>query len=275
MVNISIVSYSPDWCQILKLTDTLLQAETVKNIYLIDNSPEEAEIDTLNNLNKNRKIHYIWNEGKDIGFSRSHNIAIRESVWQRTKYHLVISHNIEIKAKDIDRLHYFMEHNPQVGQLLPRVADYNGQTLHLCRLLPTPFDVLKQYFLPVFIEEKRIKKNGLPASKYEQMMNVPVLNNQFMFLRTEAALKARLLDERFKTCIAHIDMTRIIHRDYLTLYIPDITIVQTSQESPDKQLFTKRKTIADWYRYFHKWGWILDSERKEINQLTLQLCMTR
>jgi hypothetical protein len=46
MVNISIVLHSPEWCRVQKLVTTLMQAETVKNIYLIDNSTEEAERDT-------------------------------------------------------------------------------------------------------------------------------------------------------------------------------------------------------------------------------------
>lgn len=273
MLNISIVLYIPQWTRVHSLVQTLLKAETVKNIYLIDNSPTEAEDSEQKSLSGSRKTHYLWNEGKNIGFGRAHNIALRESIWQRTKYHVVIDENIDVKAEDIDRLHYFMEHNPQVGQLMPKMLSPKGEILPLLRLLPTPIEVCKNYFFPVFIEKKRVSDTDLFTAENEQIMNVPVLSHCFMFLRTEAALKARLFDERYVSPIAHIDLTRTIHRDYLTLYVPDITAVYEENEMKYKGLSSYQRA-ADWCRYFHKWGWILDSERKEINQLTLQLCKT-
>ena len=163
MLNVSIALYLPNWILLQQRVEDLLRAEEVKNIYLIDNSPAETDIETIKRLFSSKKIHYLWNKGKDIGFGRAHNIAIRESVWQRTKYHLVMSTDIEVQAEDIDRLHWFMEHNPQVGQVMPKMIDAQRKVQYQCRLLPTPIDV----FSPVLIGKKRRNRNVLRATGYD------------------------------------------------------------------------------------------------------------
>ena len=269
MLNISIELYRPDWVDVQRLVRTLLQAEETKNIYLIDNSPEQADEEKRSSLTSSRKIHYIWNNGKNIGFGRAHNIALRESVWQRTKYHLVMAANIEVQAEDIDKLHNFMEHNPQVGLLMPKVVNSKGEIQYLCRLLPNPLDV----FLPDFFGKKHLYRYELRATGYDRIMNVPDLHPCFMFLRTETALEARLFDEQYTTDFGHIDMTRIIHCNHLTLYVPDIIIVKNNEKASYEELLTKWHKFADRCRYFNKRGWIFDAERRETNRLTIQLCM--
>ncbi|MBP5476180.1 MAG: glycosyltransferase [Paludibacteraceae bacterium] len=271
MLNVSTELYRPDWTQVQRLVQTLLQAEEVKNIYLMDNSPEQAGEEIQSGLTSSRKTHYIWNNGKNTGFGCAHNIALRDSIWQRTRYHLVMDADVEVQAEDIDKLHHFMEHNPQVGLLMPKVVNPKGGLQYLCNLLPTPLDV----FLPVSIGKKRRFRYELRATGYDRIMNVPNLHSCFMFLRTEAALQARLFDERYSTSFGHIDLTRTIHRNHLTLFVPDITIVKHNEKESHSQPHTIWHKIADRCRYFNKWGWLFDAERRETNRLTIQLCMTQ
>ena len=271
MVNISIVLYYPKWEEVIPLIQTLLKAETVRNIYLIDNSPEEASAEWQKKAVSSRKIHYIWNDGENLGYGRGHNIALRESVWLKTKYHLVMNADIEVKAEDIDRLHNFMEHNPNVGSCMPRVVYPNGELQYVCKLLPSPWDVFTRRFLPAFIGKKRNERYELRASGYNRIMNVPYLSGCFMFLRTEAALKARLFDERYFMYPEDIDLTRTIHRHYLTLFVPDITIVHHHAKSSYKSFRMMWIHAINMCRYFNKWGWFFDAERREMNRLTLQL----
>ncbi len=272
MLNISIVLYYPKLDQVCHLVQTLLSAQTIKNIYLLDNSPISIGDDGLKKMILSKKIHYIWNEGENLGYGRAHNIAIRESVWQRTKYHLVMNADIEVQAEDIDRLYNFMEHNANVGQVMPRVVYPNGELQYLCKLLPTPWDVFARRFLPDFIGKKRRFRYELRHTGYRDIMNVPYLSGCFMFLRTEAVLQARLFDERYFMYPEDIDLTRTIHRNYLTLYVPEITIVHHHAKGSYKSWHLLWVHVVNMCRYFNKWGWFVDRERSEINRLTLQLC---
>ena len=180
--------------------------------------------------------------------------------------------DIEVQAEDIDRLYNFMEHNANVGQVMPRVVYPNGELQYLCKLLPTPWDVFARRFLPDFIGKKRRFRYELRHTGYRDIMNVPYLSGCFMFLRTEAVLQARLFDERYFMYPEDIDLTRTIHRNYLTLYVPEITIVHHHAKGSYKSWHLLWVHVVNMCRYFNKWGWFFDRERSEINRLTLQLC---
>lgn len=264
MLNISIVLYHPNWTQVINLCNELCKAECVRIIYLIDNSEHSTE----ENASGLSKVKYLWNDGKNLGYGRANNIAIRESIWLKTKYHLVMNADIQVNATDLDWLHQFMEKNPMVGSLMPRVVFPNGELQYLCKLLPTPWTLFARRFLPQKWTQNIIKRYELHHLGYDKIMNVPYLSGCFMFLRTEAALQARLFDERYFMYPEDIDLTRTIHRDWLTLYVPDITIVHHHARASYVHPRMLWIHIVNMCKYFNKWGWFCDKERKLINQLT-------
>ena len=275
MLNASVVLYNPRLEQVEQVCASLLEASCVKNIYLIDNSPHETPLNRENGVFSSKKIQYIWNEGSNLGYGKAHNIAIRESVWQKTKYHLVLNSDIEVKGKDIDALYAFMEHNGAVGMLMPRIVYPNGDLQYLCKLLPTPWDVFIRRFLPAKWGKKRKERYEMHASGYDKILNVPHLSGCFMFMRTRAVLEARLFDERYFMYLEDIDLTRTVHRNWLTLYVPDITIVHNHGRGSYKQLHLLWVHCVNMCRYFNKWGWFVDSERRLINRLTEEQYKTK
>lgn len=266
MLNISIVLYHPQWqSEVLPLIDELQKVTRLRKLYLIDNSEQRATID----LKERKKVRYIFT-GKNLGYGAAHNIALRESVYYRTPYHLVMNSDIIVRAEDIDTIYRFMEQHAAVGQLMPRVSYPNGETQYLCKLLPTPLDVFSRRFLPSILTQRRTRRYELRESGYDKPMNVPYLSGCFMFLRTEAALKARLFDERYFMYPEDIDLTRTIHRDYLTLYWPQVTIIHNHTRGSYRSMKMLWIHIVNMCRYFNKWGWIIDKERRLYNRLTLE-----
>ena len=90
-----------------------------------------------------------------------------------------------------------------------------------------------------------------------------------MLLRTEALLKSGLFDERFFMYPEDIDLTRRIHRDFLTLYYPSETIVHAHRQASYHSLRMLWIHATNMIRYFNKWGWLFDSERRLFNNLLL------
>lgn len=268
MLNVSVVLYHPDWVgEVIPLVGELLRVVYIHTIYLVDNSEAEADREILQLLPDN-KVQYIF-MGKNVGYGKGHNVALRESIYDGIKYHLVLNADIVVKAEDIDALCDFMETQPMVGQLLPRVVYPNGETQYLCKLLPTPIDVFGRRFLPKRWIAKRNARYELRDSGYDKPMNVPYLSGCFMLLRTEAALKARLFDERYFMYPEDIDLTRTIHRDYLTLYYPSVTIVHNHKKGSYHSMRLLWIHIINMCRYFNKWGWFRDTERTAFNQQLL------
>ena len=262
MLNISIVTYCPDWQgEVLPLAAELLRVQALHRLYIIDNSPELSATDFP------EKVLYI-HTGENVGYGRAHNIAIRESIYDQVPLHLVMNSDIIVKAEDIDAVCAFMHSQPAVGQLMPRVVNPAGELQHLCKRLPTPLDVFGRRFLPSSWMRKRNARYELHDADYSRPMNVPYLSGCFMLLRTEAVQKARLFDERYFMYPEDIDLTRTIHRDYLTLYYPAITIVHNHKKASYQSWRMLWVHIVNMCRYFNKWGWLFDAERRQFNTET-------
>lgn len=264
MLNISIVLYKTRAEELLPLLDELLKVRHLNRIYLVDNSPVKSEEFASLPL----PIVYIFNNA-NLGYGKAHNIALRESVYDEVPYHLVINSDIEVKASDIEYLLDFIGQNPLVGQIMPKVVYPDGTVQYLAKLLPTPWDLIARRFLPKRWTQKRTERYELRFTGYNKPLNVPYLSGCFMFLRTEAALKARLFDERYFMYPEDMDLTRTIHRDYLTLFLPSVTIVHHHAKSSYHSLRYLWIHIVNMCRYFNKWGWFRDPERDLFNNQLL------
>ena len=267
MLNISIVLYRPDWDgEVIPLVRELMGVRCLHRLYLIDNSPTKAAAEVL--LWKDDRVRYIF-MNKNVGYGRGHNAALRESISDDVPFHLVMNADIVVRAEDIDCLYAYMEEHPEVGQLMPRVVFPNGEQQYLCKLLPTPFDVFSRRFLPRRWMEKHNARYELRQSGYNRCMNVPYLSGCFMLLRTVAVQEAGLFDERYFMYPEDIDLTRRIHRQYMTLYYPNITIVHNHRKGSYHSMRLLWIHIVNMCRYFNKWGWFFDKERRLMNRATL------
>jgi len=261
MLNISIVLYHPKWEQeVLPLVEELLRVKNLRTIYLIDNSEDS----TLPPEWKNPKVHYLFN-GENLGYGKAHNLAIRESAYEKVDFHLVMNSDIRVKAEDMDDMHAFMVANPLVGQLMPRVVNTDGTQQFLAKRLPAPLDVFGRRFLPAAWMEKRNTRYELRDLDLTRPINAPYLSGCFMFLRTKAVVEAGLFDERYFMYPEDIDLTRTIHRHYLTLYYPAWTIVHAHARESYRKKHMLWVHIQNMCRYFNKWGWLIDKERTLFN----------
>ena len=80
----------------------------------------------------------------------------------------------------------YMEQHKDVASLMPQMYYPNGKRQHLCKLLPTPLDLLGRRFLPRWVMKKRNRRYELRDTGYTSIMNVPYLSGCFMLLRSDA-----------------------------------------------------------------------------------------
>ena len=91
-----------------------------------------------------------------------------------------------------------------------------------------------------------------------------------MFFRTEAFKTVGLFDERFFMYPEDIDITRRMHKYYKTLYWPEVSIVHAHRAASYKSKKMLAIHIVNMIKYFNKWGWIFDKERRIINKQTIE-----
>ena len=263
MLNISIVLYHPRWEEeVVPLVEELLRCRFLRKIYLIDNSEEKCPEFPISS----GKLRYMYMNA-NLGYGKAHNIALRESAYYRTAYHLVLNSDVRVAAEDIDAMCEWMEVNPSVGQLMPRVVGLDGAQQYVAKRLPSPLDVFGRRFLPQWMMSKRNRRYELRDLDLECPINAPYLSGCFMLLRTKAAVDAGLFDERYFMYPEDIDLTRSIHRDWLTLYYPQWTIVHAHKQASYRDNKMLWVHIQNMCRYFNKWGWFFDPERRLFNRL--------
>lgn len=261
LLNISIVLYKTPEDEWRPLVHELLRTKSVHKVYLVDNS------DVRYQMSEWRDVEYIPSK-KNLGYGAAHNIAIRETIYDEVPYHLVINSDIEVSAEAIDRLVEVMQTNPLIGQLMPHVVGTDGEEQYLCKMLPTPWDLMRRILFGKYGKNsKHNQRFELRHLDHSRPINAPYLSGCFMLLRTEALQKVGLFDERFFMYPEDIDLTRRIHCEYLTLYYPSETIVHAHRQASYHSLRMLWIHATNMIRYFNKWGWLFDSERERMNSI--------
>ncbi len=257
-LNVSVVLFQHPVTEVNALVELLLKSDVVAEIFLVDNSP--ASTDAYIKL----PVNYIFND-YNLGYGAAHNIALRKSIISDASYHLVVNPDISFVPEILTNIIEFMDNNTDIGQLMPKVFYPTGEIQYLCKLLPTPYDLIFRRFLPQKWINKRTEIFEMKASGYNRIMDVPYLSGCFMFFRTSALQTVGLFDERFFMYPEDIDITRRMHAKYRTVFYPQVSIVHHHAKS--SYLNFKMLTIHTFnmIKYFNKWGWFFDKERKAIN----------
>lgn len=261
MFTASIVTYHHSYAEMCRVIHCVL-ACSVEILYIIDNSVN----DDLRMLTKlSDRIKYIHTK-KNLGYGAGHNIAIRKSIENGAQYHAVINPDIYFEAGTLEKLGEYMDTHKEAALVMPRVIYPNGDLQYLCKMIPTPLDLIFKRFLPHWLTKKRIEKFELRFTGYNREMNVPYLSGCFMFFRVAAFDKVGLFDERFFMYPEDIDIVRRMHSCYKTMFYPEVTIVHAHAAASYRSWRMLKIHILNMIRYFNKWGWIFDRERRKVNR---------
>lgn len=267
-INTSIVLFHNQKDQLIKTINSILNASLDIKLYLIDNSTNDvlkilAEYD--------ERIVYIFNNA-NLGYGAGHNVAIQKSIEDNIPYHLVLNPDIYFDSSDIlYKLYNYMEEHQNVGNIIPQVKYPNGDIQYLCKLLPTPMDLILRRFIPLKRwKEKRNEQYELKWTGYNKIMNIPNLSGCFMFLRVDALRKVGLFDENIFMYLEDTDLNRRLHREYKTIFYPEVEIFHEYGKESYKNKKLLKYHIQSAIYYFNKYGWIFDKERKKINKATIE-----
>lgn len=263
-ISASIVLYKTDPLELKHVYECFVQSQVNFQLLLIDNSPDDRLKDVLNE----DEVKYYFT-GRNIGYGRGHNLAIKEII-NKSEFHLVINSDISFLPNVIGSLVTYMKQHNDVGQIMPKVLSPEGETQYLCKLIPTPFDLIFRRFLPSTVLKKRKEKFQLIFTGYDKIMEVPYLSGCFMFLRTASIKEVGLFDERFFMYPEDIDLTRRINEKYKTIYFPEVYIIHDHAKESYKKGDMLLIHTTNIIKYFNKWGWFFDLKRVRTNQNILR-----
>ncbi|AEE16258.1 glycosyltransferase [Treponema brennaborense] len=269
MLTASVVLFNTPRTQIDVLLKSVVSSAAVDTFYIIDNSPSDRWRILEREWGSRLPIRYIHNA--NLGYGAAHNLAMQEAIERGAEYHVVLNPDIRFSSDVLSAVRSFIDGNPDAVCVLPKVTYPDGSLQYLCKLLPTPFDLIFRRFIPARFGRKRNDRYTLRASGYEHIMNPPCLSGCFMFLRLRTLRDNDMFfDDRFFMYFEDFDLIRRLHRVGRTLYYPAVSIVHDhAQESykSRKMLVAHMKSA---FRYFNKYGWFFDCERRKMNRRILE-----
>ena len=267
-ITASIVLFQNDYEPVSKAITSFLDTDLNVKLILIDNSPTEK----LRGLEAiDDRIEYI-SSNKNIGYGSAHNIALRNSIEERAKYHLVLNPDVFFNPEVLPEIYSYLESNSDVGLVMPKVLNLDGSNQYLCKLLPSPADLFFRRFIPKFIPftKKLDDRYELRFWDYSDTANIPNLSGCFMFLRVTAIAEVGIFDEKIFMYMEDLDLSRRIHNKYKTIYFPKVEISHAHNQESYRNYKLLITHVRSAFYYFNKWGWFFDQDRKKVNKITLQ-----
>ncbi len=261
MITASIVTFHTSRRDLSRLIDCVMKS-IIERLFIIDNSSNDQLRDFVKN---NSRITYI--HSLNLGYGSGHNVAIREAIETGADYHVVLNPDIYWEDDVIGKLYAYMEEHQEVGQIMPKILYPGGETQYLCKLLPTPMDLIGRRFIPLATLQKRLDYNyELQWTGYNKIMEVPSLSGCFMFLRCSVLKDTGGFDERYFMYAEDLDLCRRIGEVSHTIFYPHTSVVHEYEKGSYKNKKLLKYHMKSIIKYFNKWGWIFDSRRDRKNK---------
>ncbi len=221
-------------------------------IHILDNSPTDAL--KLYFADLPVKYHFY---GSNAGYGRGHNKALGECL--ESKYHVIINPDIVIAPSTIEKLLCYMNDNPDIGIVSPKVLNEDGSIQYLNKRYPTVFDLFARRFIPKslhYLIQHRLDRYEMKDVGYEDLCDVECISGCFMFCRTEVLKAVGGFDDRYFMYFEDFDLSRKIQlAGYRTVYYPSATVTHLWERASHKSIKMTWVFIVSMYRYFNKWGW--------------------
>ncbi len=279
-ITASLVTYNTKREELEKVISSFFKTELDVKLYISDNSPEntlEGELDQIIAEIREKegignileKIEYNFNN-KNGGYGFGHNKIIKKLKNNGkiiSKYHLILNPDIYFNKGTLEKLYEYMENNMDVGQVMPTVRYPDGEMQYLCKLIPTPLNLIFRRFFPFKgLREKLDHDYEMRWSGYNKIMEVPILSGCFMFLRTKKLLEMGGFDERYFMYMEDFDLSRRMNDISRTMYFPEAEIIHNHAKESYRSRKMTQIHIKSAIKYFNKWGWLFDKKRREINK---------
>lgn len=265
-LTISLVVYHSKPDELLPLINSIEQINIPVKLILSDNS----ETNQLQPFIEENNGHYIFNNA-NLGYGKAHNKAI-QFAQHLAPYHLVVNPDVVINKDCIENAIAYLNQNPNTGLLMPKVLYPDGQIQHLCKLLPTPFDLIFRRFVPKSLAplfKNKLEQYELKNKDYQKPMHLNNHSGCFMLIPHQVFKQVGLFDENFFMYLEDTDLSRRISNEFDAIYLPSVSIIHNYEKGSYKSKKLLLYHVKSAIYYFGKWGWFFDKDRLVKNKKVL------
>jgi GT2 family glycosyltransferase len=224
-------------------------------VYVVDNGSTDECLEHI--LSVHPQVHGI-ETGENIGFGGGHNKVLPLI---SSKYHAFVNPDIVFEYDTLSSIVSFMEANPQIVLVVPRLLDENHVEQNVAKIKPHPKHLLAGRYLD----------HGRPFTTWrreytwsDRELTVPtdieVSSGAFFVIRTDVLKAIGGFDERFFLYFEDFDMGLRARKHGRVVYDPYDYVIHQWERGymSDNDLF--KIELKSMLKFFRKWGWFSPRE---------------
>jgi GT2 family glycosyltransferase len=251
-VTISVVAHK-QLDDLQKLMPSLLEAagKVSSEVLVVDNRSNDGTADYLADLGG--RISALHNPRR-AGYGENHNLNLRRA---SGRYFVIMNADMIVGADVFLRLYEFMEQNPSIGMVAPKMLNPDGTLQPFNRRLPTLTDLFLRRFAPRWMQRRfrlRLEAYEMLDVGYERICDVPFLSGAFLFCRTEVLRAIGGFDERYFLYFEDVDLCRRVARTHWTVFFPGAMVTHVWKRAAHKDWRFTWYFMQSMAKYFLRWG---------------------
>jgi GT2 family glycosyltransferase len=257
-ISVAVVLFCNKIEQLERLFNSLNNSIVPLNICIVDNSP----YDNLRTIVENFGFSYSHTPCNP-GFGASHNFAFRLS--ENSEFHCIVNPDVYFDENAIYNLVSYLNNEPDVQCVVPKIIYPDGRLQRLCKLLPSALNLISRRFIPLLADHLD-EEYELRWFCYDKTVEIPYVSGCFMVVRSCAFNRINGFDEQFFMYLEDIDLSRRLGDLGRIVFNPSIVVTHEYAKASYKNNKLLWAHIKSTIQYFNKWGWIFDSKRLSINR---------
>lgn len=243
----SIVTYN-NMSTIKKTLETLFdETDDVDfKLYVVDNGSVDG---TPEFIEENYPNVTVIRSEKNVGFGAGHNIVIKNL---DSRYHAIINPDIVLKENAIKKMARYMDENPQIGLLSPRICFPDGRDQILGKRNP--------HLKYLVASRLRGDEPGKLLSEYAMLdcdlskpTRIENATGCFMLLRTDILQKIGGFDDGYFMYFEDADLARRVNEISECVYYPYAIVNHVWGRESKRNFKLMCVHINSMFRYFYKW----------------------
>lgn len=198
-----------------------IKAQTLSatmEIIVVDNASSDGSPEAVEK--KYPDVHLIRND-QNYGFAKANNIGIKES---KGRYICLINSDVKVLSECLTRLYDYIEKNPSIGIIGPRILNSDLSIQCTCRRFPSLWNNLcsAMALSRLFTNSQIFSGEEMFYFKHDVILGVNALSGCFLMVRREAFEKVGYLDDQFFMYSEDIDWCkRFWQAGWQLVFFPD------------------------------------------------------
>lgn len=246
-LSIGIVAYNNEK-EIGRLLESIIKNTSGIDykIFVIDNASTDNTVDFVK---KEYPSVEVIATGENMGFGHGHN----KMLGVESRYHAVVNPDISLDSNVFSDLVKYLDENPDVALVTPKIMNSDGTQQHLPKLKPTKrymlLGRLSRYikaFAPIR-EEYTMSKAVI-----DKPIEIEFCTGCFMVMRTELFNKIKGFDEQFFMYLEDADLTERISKYGKVIFHPDYHVTHNWEGGSSKSFKLIKIHFQSMHKYFKK-----------------------